>query len=166
MRYSLMQVSRIIRAPRLKLYAACLDPDMLAKWRVPDRMAGTVHSFDPRIGGSYRMSLRYRDPKSGRRGKTSGDTDSFTGHFVDFVPGEKIVEIIAFETDNPDYAGTMTLTTSFEDVPGATNVTMRFDGLPPGIRPEDNETGTRQALAKLAALVEGSSTRGPQIICE
>ena len=41
-----------------------------------------------------------------------------------------------------------------------------ISGLPPGIRPEDNETGTRQALAKLAALVEGSSTRGPQIICE
>ncbi len=154
MRCSAMQISRIIKAPRTKLYPACLDPDMLARWRVPDRMTGVVHSFDARIGGSYRMSLTYQNPKRGPGGKTSRDTDSFTGRFVELVPDEKIVESIAFETDDPGYAGAMTLTTCFEDVPGGTNVTMKFDGLPPGIRPEDNETGTRQSLAKLAALVE------------
>jgi len=154
MRYSAMQISRIIKAPRTKLYAACLDPEALARWRVPDRMTGVVHSFDPRLGGSYRMSLMYKAPKRGSAGKTSSDTDSFIGHFVELVPDEKIVESIAFESDDPAYAGTMSLTTSFEDVPGGTNVTMKFDGLPPGIRPEDNETGTRQSLAKLAALVE------------
>ena len=148
-----MQVSRIIKAPRAKLYAACLDPDMLARWRAPDRMSGVVHSFDAHIGGHYRMSLIYKDSKRGA-GKTSTDVDSFTGRFVDLVPDEKIVESIAFESDDPAYAGVMTLTTSFEDVPGGTNITMKFDGLPPGIRPEDNETGTRQSLAKLAALVE------------
>jgi hypothetical protein len=31
---------------------------------------------------------------------------------------------------------------------------MAFEGLPPGVRPSDNELGTRMALAKLAALVE------------
>jgi len=154
MRCSLMQVSRIIKAPRAKLYAACLDPDMIARWRVPDRMTATVHSFDPRVGGSYRMSLLYQDPKRGPGGKTSIDTDSFTGRFVELVPDEKIVEIVTFESDDPDYAGAMTITTSFEGVPGGTNVTTRFDGLPPGIRPEDNETGTRQSLSRLAALVE------------
>ena len=149
-----MQVSRIIKAPRAKLYAACLDPDMLARWRAPDRMSGVVHSFDARIGGNYRMSLIYKNPKRGSAGKTSSDTDSFTGRFIELVSDEKIVESIAFESDDPAYAGTMTLTTSFEDVPGGTNVILTFDGLPPGIRPEDNETGSRQSLAKLAALVE------------
>ena len=149
-----MQVSRIIKAPRATLYAACLDPDMLARWRAPDRMSGVVHSFDARVGGSYRMSLIYKNPKRGSAGKTSSDTDSFTGRFTELVPNEKIVESIAFESDDPAYAGTMTLTTRFEDVPGGNNVILRFDGLPPGIRPEDNETGSRQSLAKLAALVE------------
>ena len=55
---------------------------------------------------------------------------------------------------DPGYAGTMTITTSLEDMAGGTNITLAFDGLPPGIRPEDNEVGTRQALAKLAALLE------------
>ncbi|MEP7007554.1 MAG: SRPBCC family protein [Sphingomonas bacterium] len=148
-----MQISRIIKASRAKLYAACLDPDMLARWRAPDRMSGVVHSFEAHVGGAYRMSLIYKASKRGT-GKTSSNTDSFTGRFVELVPDEKIVESIAFESDDPAYAGTMTLTTSFEDVPGGTNVILRFDGLPPGIRPEDNETGSRQSLAKLAALVE------------
>ena len=154
MRCSAMQVSRIIKAPRAKLYAACLDPEMLARWRVPDKMTGTVHSFDPRVGGSYRMSLTYQHPGSGPGGKTNSDTDSFTGRFVALMPDEKIVEIVEFESDDPGYAGAMTLTISFEQVPGGTNVTMTFEGLPPGIRPEDNEMGTRQSLARLAALVE------------
>jgi hypothetical protein len=29
---------------------------------------------------------------------------------------------------------------------------MLFENIPPGIRPEDNELGTRQSLKKLAAL--------------
>lgn len=148
-----MQISRIIKASRAKLYAACLDPDMLARWRAPDRMSGVVHSFEAHVGGAYRMSLIYKASKRGT-GKTSSNTDSFTGRFVELVPDEKIVESIAFESDDPAYAGTMTLTTSFEDVPGGTNVILTFDGLPPAIRPEDNETGSRQSLAKLAALVE------------
>jgi len=149
-----IRVSRIIKAPRAKIYAACLDPVALATWRAPDRMTGTVHSFDPRIGGTYRMSLTYRDPKRGPGGKTTPDTDSFTGRFVDLVPNEKIVEVVEFETSDPGYGGAMTITTCLQSVDGGTNVTMAFEGLPPGIRPEDNETGTRQALAKLAALVE------------
>jgi uncharacterized protein YndB with AHSA1/START domain len=159
MRCSAMQVSRIIRAPRAKLYAACLDPHALAAWRVPDGMTGTVQGFDPRVGGGYRMTLSYRDPKRAQ-GKTTMDSDSFNGRFIDLVPNERIVEIVEFESSDPGYAGAMTLTTSFEDVPGGTNVIIAFDGLPPGIRPEDNETGTRQALAKLAALVDKGANKG------
>jgi uncharacterized protein YndB with AHSA1/START domain len=149
-----IRVSRIIKASRAKLYAACVDPAAIASWRTPDRMTGTVHSFAPRVGGTYHMSLTYRDPEHGPGGKTTADTDSFTGRFVDLVPDEKIVEIVEFDSADPGYAGAMTITTCLQSVDGGTNVTMAFEGLPPGIRPEDNETGTRQALAKLAALVE------------
>ncbi|GAA0335546.1 hypothetical protein GCM10009087_52480 [Sphingomonas oligophenolica] len=151
-----MQVSRIIKAPRARVYAACLDPVSLAAWRVPDRMTATVQHFDPRVGGGYRMTLTYRDPRGGK-GKTTRDSDSFTGRFVELVPDTKIVEVVAFDSADPGYAGAMTITTSFEDLDESTNVTIAFDGLPPGIRPEDNETGTRQSLAKLAALLEGQA---------
>jgi len=143
--------SQFIQAPRAEVYRACIDPTFIVCWRVPDMMTATVHSFDARAGGGYRMSLTYCDPARAA-GKTTDNTDSFTGRFVELVPNEKIVEAIHFETDDPGIRGEMTVTTSLRDVDGGTEVTMLFENIPPGIRPEDNELGTRQSLKKLAAL--------------
>ena len=148
------QVSTIIRAPRAVVYRACLDPDALARWRVPDTMSGHVQVFDAREGGAFRMSLTYRDPQQAPGGKTSDDTDTFRGRFLELVPDEKIVEVVEFESPDPRFAGEMTVTTSLSDTADGTEVTVRCQDLPPGIRPEDNALGTKQALRKLATLVE------------
>lgn len=147
------KVSRTIAAPRDVVYRACLDPEALAAWRAPDNMTGRMHAFDARPGGGYRMSLTYLDPQ-GSPGKSSADTDSFEGRFVELVPDRKIVEVVVFESPDPRFAGEMTITTTFVDAGSGTGVTMTFEDLPPGIWPEDNEEGSRQALRKLAALVE------------
>ncbi|MGZ5912996.1 MAG: SRPBCC family protein [Reyranella sp.] len=147
-------VSKIIRAPRHVVYKACLDPDALAKWRVPDNMTARVHAFEAREGGVYRMSLTYRDPQQSPGGKTSKDTDTFQGRFVELVPDEKVVEAIEFESHDPGFAGEMKMTTRLADTKNGTEVTILCEGLPSGVRPEDNETGTRQSLQKLAALLE------------
>jgi len=41
-----------------------------------------------------------------------------------------------------------------EDRAGATEVTIAFENIPQGIRPEDNEAGMRSSLEKLARYVE------------
>ena len=135
------------------MYQACLDPAALASWRVPDNMTGHVHVFEGREGGEFRMSLTYNDAQQSPDGKTSEGTDTFEGRFVELVPGERIVEVIEFESQNPRFAGAMKMTTSFADTDDGTDVTILCEGLPPGIRPEDNEAGAEQALEKLAALV-------------
>ena len=140
------QVSKIIKAPRKAIYQACLDPDALASWRVPDTMKAHVHVFDAREGGRFRMSLTYQDPRHSPRGKTSEGTDTFQGRFVEIVPDEKIVEVIEFESDDPSYGGEMTITTSLADAEDGTEITILCQDIPPGIRLEDNETGCRQAL--------------------
>jgi uncharacterized protein YndB with AHSA1/START domain len=148
------QVSRIIKAPRKAVYKACLDPHAVAAWRVPDNMTAQVHVFDPREGGTYRMSLTYRDPALSPGGKTSEGTDTFQGRFVELIPDEKIVEAIEFDSRDAKFAGEMKMTTRLADADGGTEVTILCQDLPSGIRPEDNEAGTRQALHKLAALLE------------
>jgi hypothetical protein len=72
------------------------------------------------------------------------------------VPDEKIVEVVEFESPDPRFAGEMKITTNFADADAddATAITMLFEGIPPGIRPEDNEVGSKQSLQKLAALLE------------
>jgi uncharacterized protein YndB with AHSA1/START domain len=148
------KVSKIIKASRKAVYKACLDAHALAKWRVPDNMTARVHVFEAREGGTYRMSLTYRDPQQSPGGKTSEDTDTFQGRFVELVADEKIVEAIEFESRDSGYAGKMTMTTRLADAEDGTDVTILCEDLPSGIRPEDNETGTMQSLHKLAALLE------------
>lgn len=151
-----MSVSQHIKAPRNKVYGALLDPAAVAVWKVPGGMTCTVHSFEPKEGGSFRISLTYDGKESG---KTRGHTDTYHGYFKRLVPNEQVVEVTEFETDDPELMGEMTLTTDLTDSDGGTKVTMSFESLPDGVSRADNETGTRMSLAKLAKLVETDITR-------
>jgi uncharacterized protein YndB with AHSA1/START domain len=131
-----------------------LDPDAVARWKVPDGMRSEIHIFEPRQGGAFRVSLTYDAP--GATGKTAGRTDTYHGRFLALVPDELLVEAVEFETDDAELHGEMTITTTLADAGVGTDVTMLHEGLPPGVPPEDNETGTAMALAKLAALLEPS----------
>lgn len=151
------RVSRVIKAPRKAVYQAFLDADALASWLPPGTMTGHVHTFEPREGGEIRMSLTYQnldDSPGGKGGKTSGDTDTFQGKFVELVPDEKIVWVTEFESDEPEFAGEMRITWSLADADGGTEVTVLFEDIPKGVRLEDNETGSRETLEKLAAFLE------------
>lgn len=119
---------------------------------VPTGMTSHVHAFDPREGGSFRISLTYDEPTE--TGKTTAHTDTFHGRFVKLVPDRQVVEVVEFETDDPAMRGEMRITLSLADVDGATEVVGEHDDLPPGLSAADNEAGWRESLAKLAALVE------------
>ncbi len=142
-----------VKAPRARVYRALIDPDAVATWRVPTGMTSRVHAFDAREGGTYRISLTYDAPD--RAGKSSAHTDTCLGRFVKLVPDEKVVEAIAFETDDPTMQGEMTVTFALVDAGGGTDIHAVHDGVPPGVPPADNELGWRLSLGKLAALVEG-----------
>ncbi|MBM0237672.1 SRPBCC family protein [Micromonospora sp. ATA32] len=146
------QVSQLVKAPRSAVYRALLDPAAVAEWRVPTGMSGHVHELDAREGGSLRVSLTYEAPDN--TGKSTAHTDSYHGHFVKIVPDQQVVEIVEFETDDPALHGAMTMTTTLTDVDGGTEVVVVHEGIPDAIPAEDNETGTRIALANLARLVE------------
>jgi hypothetical protein len=64
------------------------------------------------------------------------------------------VEVIEFESPEPGFAGEMRMTVMLADVEGGTEVSLHYENVPMGIRPEDNAAGSRSALQKLAALVE------------
>jgi uncharacterized protein YndB with AHSA1/START domain len=110
-----------------------------------------VHEFDAREGGIFRVSLTYEEATG--TGKTTAHTDTYHGRFVKLVPNEQVVEIVEFETANPAMRGEMSITTTLADADGGTDILGVHDGLPPGT-PADNELGWREALTKLAALVE------------
>ena len=132
-------VSRVVRAARKAVYRACSEPAELVRWRVPLDMTARLLAAEE---AGYRMALGYED----------GRADTFDSIFVARVPDERVVERIRF--DAPERAGEMTVTTVLRDVQDGTEVSLQFENLPASIRPEDNEEGTRQALVRLAELVE------------
>ncbi len=144
-----------VNAPREAVYRALLDARAVATWMVPDGMTSHVHAFDPREGGAFRISLTYDAPTE--TGKTTAHTDTHHGHFVKLIPNEQVVEVDEFETTDPDMRGEMTVTITLADADGGTDLVAVHEGVPPGVKPADNEYGWRMSLAKLAALVEADS---------
>lgn len=120
-------------------------------------MTCQVHAFDAREGGSFRISLSYDAPTA--TGKTTLHTDTYHGRFVRLVPNEQVVEVDEFETEDPAMRSKMTITITLSESGGGTNLLAVHEGLPSGVSSNDNETGWRMALAKLAALVEAGQIK-------
>ena len=145
--------SRVITAPREHIYAAFVDPDALVTWLPPKGMTGRFEQFDARPGGSYRMVLTYGDTATAR-GKATADSDIVEGRFIALVPGVRVVQEVDFVSDQPGYAGTMTMTWEFATVETGTRVEIRADNVPEGISAEDHAAGLASSLANLAAYLE------------
>jgi uncharacterized protein YndB with AHSA1/START domain len=143
---------RHISASPARVYRLLTDAAAISRWRVPDGMTGVAHEFEPRVGGRFRVSLTYESPAA--TGKTSAHTDTYHGHFVALVPHSRVVESLAFETDDPALAGEMTVTYTLAPSAHGTELVAIHEGVPDGVTPADNALGWRLSLAKLAALAE------------
>jgi uncharacterized protein YndB with AHSA1/START domain len=140
-------------APPEHIWAALVDPEALVAWLPPGRMTGRFERFDARPGGTYRMVLTYPDA-AGAPGKASSDSDIVEARFVEIVPGERVVQAVDFVSDDPAYAGTMTMTWEITAVDAGTRVDIVAEDVPDGISPEDHAAGLASSLTNLAAYVE------------
>jgi uncharacterized protein YndB with AHSA1/START domain len=147
------RASRIIAAPLERVYAALVDPEDLMAWLPPDGMSARFERFDARPGGSYRMVLTYTDA-SAAAGKTTADSDIVEARFVDIVPGARVVQAVEFLSDDPAFAGTMTMTWEVTAADVGTRVDIRADDVPDGISAEDHAAGLASSLTNLAAYLE------------
>ena len=147
------RISTYLKAPRERVYRALVDAVDVQQWRFPSEMTCEIHEWDAREGGHVRVSLTY-DAKD-RDGKTHGQTDTYNGRFVTLVPNELVIEVDEFETVDPAFAGEMTMTIRLaEAADGGTELLALHDGLPPAVSAADNGAGWREALSRLAALLE------------
>ena len=145
--------ARLIRAERERVFAALVDPDALATWLPPPGMTGTFERFDARPGGSYRLVLTYDAAHRGH-GKSTSDSDIVEARFAEISPPERLRHEVDFVSDDPAFAGTMTVTWELSSERGGTRVEVRADDVPPGISPEDHVAGLASSLGNLAAFVE------------
>lgn len=149
--------SRSVAAPPGTVYQALTDPAALVQWLPPQGMTGVMHSFDPRPGGQFSMTLTYLEPDPAAPGKSGGDRDVIAARFAELLPGERVVWLVEFESDDSAFAGVMRMSWLLRAKDGGTEVVIVADDVPPGISPHDHEMGMRSSLENLAAFLEGSA---------
>ena len=147
------RASRVIAAPLESVWTAFVDPQALEAWLPPGGMTGKFERFDARPGGSYRLVLTYSDAADAP-GKATADSDIVEARFVDISPGERLVVAVDFVSDDPAYAGTMTMNWEVAAAGTGTRVDIVAEDVPDGISAEDHAAGLASSLAKLAAYVE------------
>jgi len=146
--------ARVIKASPHTIYRAMLNAESVAAWRPPTGMKAEVYTFEPREGGIYRMAFIYKDKAIA--GKTKENADVFEGKFVELVPDKRVVEAVVFESEDPAFAGTMTITTTLTPVEGGTEVSIICSDVPNGIKEEDHQEGIKSTLENLAKFTEES----------
>lgn len=138
-----VRLHRVLATRPDKVYRAFLEPDALAKWIPPNGFACTVHTLEPRVGGSFRMSFR---------NFTTGSSHSFGGQYLELVPGELVRYSDRFE--DPNLPGEIRVTVTLRKVALGTDVTIVQEGLPDAIPVEACYLGWQESLRNLSRLVE------------
>lgn len=141
--------SRVVKAPLTRAFEALVDPRALAEWLPPTGMTGRFDHFDARPGGSFRLILTYTDPPA-TGGKFAADSDIVEGRFLEVESDDRVVQAVEFDSDDPAFDGTMTMTWTVTRVDGGTRVELRADDVPPGISAVDHEAGMNSSLNNLA----------------
>ena len=150
------RASRVVDAPVARVFDALVDRHALETWLPPRGMTARFERFDPTPGGGYRLVLTYADP-TGSRGKASADSDIVEARYVDIVPDDRVVQAVDFVSDDPAFAGTMTMTWDVAAVDDGTRVEIVADGVPDGISADDHAAGLTSSLENLAGFVEAGA---------
>ncbi|HXH44998.1 MAG TPA: SRPBCC family protein [Bradyrhizobium sp.] len=140
---STVRLHRVLVTTPEKVYRAFLEADAMAKWLPPNGFTCTVHHFEPRVGGAFRMSFR---------NFTTGHSHSFGGEFVELVPGERLRYTDRF--DDPGLPGLIEVSLALKKVSVGTDVDITQSGIPDLIPPEACYLGWQESLRNLARLVE------------
>lgn len=107
-----LETSRIIRAPRQRVWTAWTDPQRLAQWWIPRPAQCRVAAMDLRPGGAFVTEMSEPGEPFGPH---------LTACFLDVVPNERIVFTDALTAGwRPAAGGFTTAVITFHDHPEGT----------------------------------------------
>ena len=138
-----VKLHRVLKSTPDRVYRAFLDPDAMAKWLPPHGFTGKVHSIEPRVGGTYKMSFK---------NFTTGESHSFGGKYLELVPNERIRHTDRF--DDANLPGEMITTINIKQVSVGVELNVVQEGIPEAIPAEACYLGWQESLTLLTKLVE------------
>ena len=141
-------LTRIIDAPRAKVFKAWTDPELLKQWFAPLPYTTPVAELDVRPGGANRIVMRSPD----------GSDLPNRGVYLEVVENERLVITDAYtKAWEPSQKPFMTVILTFEDLGGKTRYTARVRHWTVADREAHEKMGFHQGWGQcadqLAALV-------------
>ena len=141
-----LRLTRVIKAPRARVFAAWTEPERMRVWFAPGNMTvSTIHS-DFRVGGHYRIEMS--GPTENEPG---GTVVAAHGIYQEIIPNER-VSYTWFGSWMPGQETFVTVT--FRDVSEGTELVLiheRFENMQ---ERDGHIRGWESTLIKLAALCE------------
>lgn len=150
-----LTITRILNAPREKVWKAWTDPEELAKWWGPNGVTNPECSIDARVGGTIRVVM-LAGPELG---ELAGQRWPMEGTFIEVTEPERLVfkSNAVTEDGRVLIEGVTTVTLTEEE--GKTRLTLHATAA--GVAPEapqmlaGMEAGWTQSIDKLAAYFRG-----------
>jgi uncharacterized protein YndB with AHSA1/START domain len=133
-------ITRLLDAPRDRVFAAWVDPDQAAQWWGPKGFTSVSCTMDVRVGGVWRRVMRSPD----------GAELTARGVYREIIAPERLAFTYAWER-NPEQTGHETLVTlTFADLGDKTELTLRQAVFETVAARDDHRDGWSGCLERLA----------------
>ena len=137
-----LEIKRLIKAPRERVYAAWTDPVQLRQWFGPENVQTRNLIVDARVGGEFRWDLV----------NSEGENMTMRGEYRELRPGKKIVFPWQWEDDEDWQNHISIVTVELYDREGDTELRLTHEQLPNEESRDGHTRGWNSALDKLENL--------------
>jgi uncharacterized protein YndB with AHSA1/START domain len=134
-----LEIKRVIKAPRDRVYAAWTDPAQMKQWFGPEKVRTRDLIADARVGGKGRWDLT----------NSEGEEMTMLGEYRELQPGTKIVFTWQWQDDEDWENHTSVVTVELSDRDGGTELRLTHEQLPNGQSRDGHTGGWNSALDKL-----------------
>ena len=137
-----LEVKRLIKAPRDRVYAAWIDPAELKQWFGPENVQTRELVADARVGGKFVWDLI----------NSEGEKMTMRGEYRELQPGKRIVFSWQWEDDEDWENHISIVTVELADAEGGTELRLIHEQLPNEESRDGHTRGWNSALDKLEKL--------------
>ena len=134
-----LEIKRLIKAPRDRVYAAWTDPAQLRQWFGPENVQTHDLIADARVGGKFRWELS----------NPEGEKMTCRGEYRELQPGERIVFTWQWEDDEDWENRVSIVTVELDDAGAGTELRLTHEKLPNEESRNGHTRGWNSALDKL-----------------
>lgn len=136
-----LSLTRLIDAPRAKVYRCWSEPELLKQWFAPKPFTTPVAELDLRPGGGNLIVMK----------SPEGQEMPNRGQYLEVIPNERIVFTDAYTGDwQPGAKPFMTVILTFEDEGGKTRYTARVRHWSEADKAQHEQMGFEQGWGQCA----------------